>query len=110
MHEEDSESKLLDKEKMNMNYGIINANKPLFLLRIFSHGIWKVQKWGQWLYQGFEIQDLVQLMWRNWTLFEFAMNVQRRIYNQEVTNEIKVASTKSWDYENVISNNRFLGA
>jgi hypothetical protein len=39
MHEEDSESKLLDKEKMNMNYGIINANKPLFLLRIFSHGI-----------------------------------------------------------------------
>jgi hypothetical protein len=36
MHEEDSESKLLDKEKMNMNYGImkINANKPLFLLRI----------------------------------------------------------------------------
>jgi len=34
MHEEDSESKLLDKEKMNMNYRIINANKPLFLLRI----------------------------------------------------------------------------
>jgi hypothetical protein len=36
MHEEDSESKLLDKEKMNMNYGImkINVNKPLFLLRI----------------------------------------------------------------------------
>jgi len=52
----------------------------------------------------------VQLMWRNWTLFEFAMNVQKRIYNQEVTNEIKVASTKSQDYENVISNNRFLGA
>jgi len=36
MHEEDSESKLLDKEKMNMNYGImkINVNKPLFLPRI----------------------------------------------------------------------------
>jgi hypothetical protein len=49
-------------------------------------------------------------MWRNWTLFEFGMNVQRWIYNQEVTNEIKVALTKSQDYENVISNNRFLGA
>lgn len=46
-------------------------------------------------------------MQRNWTLFEFGMNVQRRIYNQEVTNEIKVALTKSQDYENVISNNRF---
>jgi hypothetical protein len=36
MHEEDSESKLLDKKKMNMSYGLmkINANKPLFLLRI----------------------------------------------------------------------------
>jgi hypothetical protein len=36
MHGEDSESKLLDKEKMNMNYGIMKiiANKPLFLLRI----------------------------------------------------------------------------
>ncbi len=51
----------------------------------------------------------MQLMWRNWTLFEFGMNVQRRIYNQ-VTNEIKVALTKSQDYDNVISNNRFLGA
>lgn len=111
MHEEDSESKLLDKEKMNMNYGImkINAKEPLFFMRI-SNGISKVQKWGQWLYQGNEIQDLVQLMWRNWTLFEFGMNIQRSIYNQEVTNEIKVASTKSQDYENVISNNRFLGA
>jgi hypothetical protein len=62
------------------------------------------------IHQGFEIQDQVQLMWRNWTLFEFGIHVQRRIYNQEVKNEIKVASTKSQDYENVISNNRFLGA
>jgi hypothetical protein len=45
MHEEDSESKLLDKEKMNMNYGImkINAKEPLFFMRI-SNGISKVQK------------------------------------------------------------------
>jgi hypothetical protein len=38
------------------------------------------------------------------------MNVQRRIYNQEVTNEIKVAWTKSQDYENVISINRIFGS
>jgi hypothetical protein len=45
MHEEDSESKLLDKEKMNMNYGImkINAKEPLFFMRI-SNRISKVQK------------------------------------------------------------------
>ncbi len=32
MHEEDSESKLLDKKKMNMSYGLmkINVNKPFF--------------------------------------------------------------------------------